>query len=188
MSATQQPLPRRIKFILSGLICILGYTLWLQLNHPVMLPVNDNSDSKPIVNNTLSSQDNQQETLEISDYDEMINRPLFFEDRKPYVYVEPKTKKRKQTASKKTNHYSLSAIMMSTDKKLAIIQSGRKKIVQRLSIGESIDGWIVENIQARSVSLKKGNEIKKLELEIKTGQTKKKTTAKTRKGADPDNT
>jgi hypothetical protein len=194
MNTTEQPKFRHIKFILLFLICILGYTLLQQLNNPVMLPVNDDSDSKSIVNNALSLQDNQEEIPEISDYDDMINRPLFFEDRKPYVYIEPekaspKTKKRKQAAPKKTELYSLSAVMMSTDKKLAIIQSGREKTMQRLSLGESIDGWIVENIEPRSVLLKKGNETKQLELEIKTSQRKQKSTTKTnRKTVQKENT
>ncbi|MBL1140411.1 MAG: hypothetical protein HND53_00075 [Proteobacteria bacterium] len=161
-----------LKITLLCIICVMGYALWYQINKPVSLPVNSVTNKKLIVTNEPSISELQLESPVISDYNEMIERPLFFEDRKPYVFVEPEIKapptKMKATAPKKNEQYSLSAVMIKSDKKLAIIQSGRDKKLQRLSLGESIDDWVLETIEPRSVLLKKGNETKSLELEIKT--------------------
>jgi len=170
-----------IKIILFSVSCVLGYTLWAELNSSATLPVIINSDIKPLIDDALVTQEIQYDTPDISDYDEIINRPLFFEDRKPYVYVAPeksqkKSNKKKKTAPKQTEQYVLNAVIITPEKHLAIIQSSRGKNTQRIALGESLDGWTVEAIEPRSVLLKKGNETKNLELEIKTSNPKQKIT------------
>ena len=168
-----------IKIILFSVSCVLGYTLWAELNSSATLPVIINSDIKPLIDDALVTQEIQYDTPDISDYDEIINRPLFFEDRKPYVYVAPeksqkKSNKKKKTAPKQTEQYVLNAVIITPEKHLAIIQSSRGKDTQRIALGESLDGWTIETIESRSVLLKKGNESKSLELEVKTSNPKQK--------------
>jgi hypothetical protein len=47
------------------------------------------------------------------------------------------------------------------------LQKGREKALQRVSLGETIDGWTLEDVSSHSIRLKKGKETKDLELEIK---------------------
>lgn len=190
MKEKKQPLFKSIKFILTGIICVLSYTLWSQLNRTITLPVNNVAESKPLANKDVSLEEIKPDVSDVSDYDEIVNRPLFFEDRKPYVYVEPektepKSRRKKQAATKKAEQYSLSAVMITADKKLALIQSGREKSLQRLSLGESIDGWILEEVGPRTILLKKDNETKKLELEIKTSAPRNKRKKAKDKDKDP---
>ena len=79
-----------------------------------------------------------------------------------------------------TEQYALNAVIITPERQLAIIQSGRGKTLQRISLGEEIDGWTLETIEPRSVLLKKGNETKNLELEIKASKPQKQSTAKTK--------
>jgi len=186
MKNTTLPVLKIVKLILLSASCVLGYTLWSELNNPVVLPVNTHIDTKPVITDNTSPQEIQYEFPQISSYDEITNRPLFFEDRKPYVYVEPEkpskqSRQKKQTAQRKTEQYSLSAVIISSGVKLAIIESGRKKSLTRISLGESIDGWTLENIEPRSILLKKGDETKNLELEVKTSKPQKKTSSNTKK-------
>lgn len=186
MNNSTQPVLTIIKLVLLCTTCVLGYALWSELNTPIALPVNTDIDSKAVIKNDIPLEKIQYEVPEISDYDEIINRPLFFEDRKPYVYVAPETptkkpRKKKQAAPKKTEQYSLNAVVITSERQLAIIQSGRKKTLQRIALGEEIDGWTLETIEPRSVLLKKGNESKNLELEIRTSKPQQKSTTKTSK-------
>ena len=185
MNNTTQPVLTIIKLVLLCTTCVLGFTLWSELNKPIALPVSIGIDNKPVITDNILLQEIKYEISKASDYDEIINRPLFFEDRKPFVYVKPEKqlKQKKQTTPKKTEQYSLSAVIITSERQLAIIQSGRGKTLQRISLGEDIDGWTLETIEPRSILLKKGNETKNLELEIKVSKPQKKSTTKTSKTA-----
>ncbi|MCZ6804298.1 MAG: hypothetical protein O7D86_10290 [Proteobacteria bacterium] len=183
MKNTTQPVLKIVKLILLSASCVLGYTLWSELNSAVVLPVNTSINDKPVLTDNTSLQEIQYEVPQISSYDEIVNRPLFFEDRKPYVYVEPETPTRevRPKLMRITEQYSLNAVIITSDVKLAIIESGRKKSLTRITLGESIDGWTLENIEPRSILLKKGDETKNLELEVKTSKPQKKTSSNTKK-------
>jgi len=174
------------KIILLFTCCMLGFLLWANLNKPVALPDSVNVNNNAIVATTQAPEEIQNVIPDISEFDEVINRPLFFADRKPYVYVAPvkptkPSNQKKKTVPKKAEQYSLNAVIITPERQLAIIQSGRSKTLQRLSLGEEIEGWTLETIESRSVLLKKGNETKNLELEIKASSPQKKSAAKTNK-------
>lgn len=184
-----KPDQTRLKFfkvILLLTSCLLGFLLWASLNNPVALPDSVNVENKSIVASAAPPEEIQYVAPDISEFDEVINRPLFFADRKPYVYVAPEkpikpSRQKKKTIPKKTEQYSLNAVIITPERQLAIIQSGRGKTLQRLSLGEEIEGWTLETIEPRSVLLKKGNETKSLELEIKISKPQKQTATKTNK-------
>jgi len=186
MNNTTEPVLNIVKLILLSTSCISGYSLWSELNSPVVLPDYTDIDSKPVITDNTSLQEIQYEVPQISSYDEITKRPLFFEDRKPYVYVEPEkptkqTRQKRQKKTKKTEQLSLNAVIITSDVKLAIIESDGGKSLTRVSPGEEIDGWTLEDIQPRSVLLKKGSETKNLELEVKASKPQKRTAKKTKK-------
>lgn len=128
---------------------------------------------------------------EISKFDEIIKRPLFSDDRLPFVYVAPdKTNQNKKTKTPKKPalQYRLNAVVITPEKQIAIIQSSKNKDLIRVSPGESIDEWVLINLTNHSAQLQKGDETKSLELEIKTsvkpslsGKKNKKTTLEKQK-------
>jgi hypothetical protein len=111
----------------------------------------------------------------IDAYEEIIHRPLFNDDRKPYVYVEPavqakppvKTKERPAPLSKPQQQLSLTAVVITPETSLAILQAGNTKTLQRVRLGETIDGWTLAEIQEQAIVLKQGEQVQTLELEIK---------------------
>lgn len=167
-----------VKITLLCIISVMGYALWYQLNKPVTLSFASNASTKLIVTDDESITETELDAPVISEFSEMIERPLFFEDRKPFVYIEleqaaPVTKRQqKKILLSQNQQYSLSAVMIKPDKQIAIIQSGKNKTLQRLTLGESIDNWVLEKIEPHSVLLKNGNETKHLELEIRTNDYK----------------
>ncbi len=184
-----KPAQSRLTFLKITLLftcCILGYLLWADLNNTVAIPNSIYVEKKPTITNAAPAEAIQYVAPDISEFDEVINRPLFFADRKPYVYVAPvkqtkPSKQKKKATPKKTEQYSLNAVIITPGRQLAIIQSDRSKTLQRLALGEEIEGWILETIEPRAVLLKKGNETKNLELEIKTSKPQKQPATKNNK-------
>ena len=110
----------------------------------------------------------------IEAYEDIINRPLFNDDRKLYVYTEPVVQERppvktreRPTPPKPQQQLSLTAIVITPEKSLAILQAGKDKSLQRVRLGETIDGWTLAEIQDQSIVLKQGEQTQTLELEVK---------------------
>jgi len=65
-----------------------------------------------------------------------------------------------------SRQYLLSAIVITKDKRIALIQSDHIKEPQKIALGEILDGWTLSNIQPRQVTLERNGEIRKLNLGI----------------------
>lgn len=107
----------------------------------------------------------------LSDYAEVVQRPLFMQDRRPFVpeqVAATNTPVKKAPVRRQGNdNFSLSAIIITDEKRIALIQSGRNKTLQKVAQGEQLEGWTVSDIQAGKISLKRGSETRELELAVK---------------------
>ncbi len=166
------PLQHSIRLILLSFCVIFTTILWFELN-----PENSNTVKTDVIDADLPPKVLDIDIKEfvfpkITAFDEIIERPLFNETRLPF-----EAQKHEQTVvntSKKSNQsrikqeqFSLSAVVITPDTQIAILQKGREKTLQRVLLGEIIDGWTLEDVSSHSIRLKKGNETKNLELEIK---------------------
>lgn len=179
MSKQQHNIHKYIQLGLSSLCLILIYFIWLQTQPIDMSEImqsnihNENqNESEPVflsVEKTIPG---------VDEFDEMVNRPLFFESRKPFVFEEvakePESKKRKTNVRKSREEYSLNAVVITPEKQIAILQSNKAKELQRVALGEMINDWKLEAIDPREVKLTRGNETKNLVLEIKNSSPKAK--------------
>ena len=106
----------------------------------------------------------------LEDYAGIIERPLFSPDRKPYeaevVEAKPNRPVPVNTPLTKREDYSLSAVIITDDKRMALIETKNGKKIHRLREGEELDGWTLTDVQPARVSLKKGSEVKELELAV----------------------
>jgi hypothetical protein len=180
------PLQHSIRLILLGLCVIFTTILWFELN-----PGHSNTVEIDLINIDSPPKDLDVDLKEIvfpdiTAFDEIIERPLFNETRLP-----SEAQKQEQTVvnSRKKNNQtrniqeqiSLSAVVITQDTQIAILQKGREKALQRVSMGETIDGWTLEDVSSHSIRLVKGNETKNLELEIKNSAINKSQVAKSEK-------
>lgn len=102
-----------------------------------------------------------------TEYDIIVERPLFMPDRKPYVAPKPVVAPRPETARKpivSEMRFSLSAVVMSRDKSLALIRSGQNGKLHKLYQGDKYQGWQLIGIRPDHISLRQGDEIRHLEL------------------------
>ena len=177
------PLQNTIKFVLASLCVMLVIILWLQLN-----PSAANDDYNSVMDVSANSKNNEVGNKEfvfpeITAFDEVIQRPLFNETRLPFVAPDPeplvaKPESKRNRPVKKQEELSLSAVVMTPEMQIAILQSGRNKTLQRVVLGEMIDGWSLDEVMPHSVQLRRGEEIKRLELEIKSSNPKPNTKIK----------
>jgi hypothetical protein len=110
-------------------------------------------------------------TRPIDAYAAVVDRPLFYPDRKPRspaasIASAPVSKMPSNGAGAAPGEMILTAVVIQAGHPLAILESGRGKVVSKVGIGETVEGWKLAQVQPESVTLTKGNEVKVLELRI----------------------
>jgi len=161
------------KYIQTLLLCLcifFAWALWMELSRDYSLPRLEQMTDKPEA--SISSTDQGLVLPSLSDYAAIIERPLFVENRQPYVedetVVETKNPvKNARDRRKIKDNFLLSAVIITNEKRIALIQSGRGRKIQKVYLGEAIDDWTLTDVQTGEISLSKGNEVKKLELLVK---------------------
>jgi hypothetical protein len=164
MKAQSNNLTRTIQLFLLLLNIGMGVYLFMESKADLSGSENNiaiNFDAKDMISVT----GNKKEFPLINIYQDILDRPLFMEDRQPYVLLVPKI----ETNIKGINssQLSLSAVVITSEKNIAILQYAKSKILQRIALGETIDGWTLTEVHDQHVVLKKGDNIKTLILEIK---------------------
>ena len=156
--------------LLIGVSALL-YLIWAGLNRPLDLP-NEPAAGSPAA--APAPQEARPAAPDMADYAIVVERPLFFAERAPYVALEPAPPPNQpgpQTAPMPgaSAPFTLSAIVISAGQRLAVIHYGRDNKQQRIALGQSIDGWAFAAIEPRSVLVRKGSQTQTLELAIKPG-------------------
>jgi hypothetical protein len=195
MKTKTSNIEKGLQSLLAILCVVFIYLIWQEtrpLEAPVMTTLEndittDKDDEKifPGIENNLPA---------INEFDEMVNRPLFSENRQPFVAEVIENKKqepKKPNTRKSREEYSLNAVIITPATKIAIIQSSKAKELQRIALGETIDNWTLESIEPREIKLSSGTETKTLILEVKNsspGKTGRETTKKNSSLIPPDST
>ena len=157
--------------LLIGVSALL-YILWAGLNRPLDLP--DQPAASGLAAPALAPQGAQPAAPDIADYAVVVERPLFFAERTPYVALEPDPPPDQPGPASALMPgarapFTLSAIVISAGQRLAVIHYGPDNRQQRIALGQSIDGWAFAVIEPRSVLVRKGDQAQTLELAIKPG-------------------
>ena len=101
-------------------------------------------------------------------FSEMIERPLFREDRSPYVPETPtEPEQPRDTGPDITTQISLSAIVIDEDERIALIERTQDKKLQQLRQGEKFNGWTLNQIQADDITMQKGQQTRQIALTVK---------------------
>jgi hypothetical protein len=88
----------------------------------------------------------------LSDYLAVSERPLFTHDRRPFVFaveavpapVGPRVE------------FELTAVIITSDTRLALLRSNLTPTVRRVALNEAIDGWTLAAVSADSVLMRQG--------------------------------
>ena len=101
----------------------------------------------------------------LAEYGAILERPLFLPDRRPYIAPEPVVAT-PAAAARTTSaiRFLLSAVIITPDKRIALIQPEQNGKPRRLARGDEHDGWRLIAIEPRRISLRQGDEIRQLRL------------------------
>jgi hypothetical protein len=105
----------------------------------------------------------------LSRYDEIIARPLFLASRRPAEVLDTVGQQKPGDDAV----FSLLGVVMTPERMMALLQVDKSGKIARLRVGETVEGWQLESVQATSVLLRRGDVVKNLPLERN-----KKTTAR----------
>ena len=101
------------------------------------------------------------------DYAVVSERPLFIDTRRPYVSPPPAAAAVAPIAPPEP--MTLLATVLTEGRQVALVQSQRDNRIQKLGIGETVSGWVLAEVQSDFVTLRRGNETRRLDLVVKPG-------------------
>ena len=104
-------------------------------------------------------------------FSEIVERPLFMENRRPHVApvstVPGEQKRPHQTEPDILTLISLSAIVITKEKRIALIEDNRTRKLQQLRQGETFNGWTLTDVGTNSIAMQNGPDTRQIELIVK---------------------
>lgn len=106
----------------------------------------------------------------IEAFAEIIERPLFMENRRPYVAPTPVVVREPEpepvvlVEPDITEQVSLRATIIIGEKRIALVQELAAGKQRRLAQGEAYNGWILTNVETDGISMQKGEEARQIKL------------------------
>jgi len=149
----------------------MSYVLWQEIK--------SSSETEPTsVISTVSSElpivvqtGKKNQLLSIDHYRQIIERPLFSKTRHPEKIEDVATQRtslnKKTKQNKKIPEFTLTAVVLTPDREIALIHDPQVNKVLHLQEGDEISDWLVVSIEPREVLLSKGDEEKRLELKVR---------------------
>jgi type II secretory pathway component PulC len=99
---------------------------------------------------------------DISDFPEVLQRPLFFRDRKLPPEPEPELV---TTAPLVPLRLKLEGIAISSDSRVAVLRNTTNQQLLQLAEGMSYDGWLLESVSTDRTVFRRGTEVTELLLD-----------------------
>lgn len=103
------------------------------------------------------------EVSPLSEYDEIIERPLFLDTRRPPEKV-PEEVVEEEPQEEEEQEFTLLGVMIILDTKVALLEVDEQGKVARLKLGDKVNGWELASVDADKVALRKGEALKNLPL------------------------
>ena len=107
----------------------------------------------------------------LSDFDEVIRRPVFAASRRPFVQSEPTVVQQPARALPPPD-IRLIGISINADKKQALLRTAQQPRGRWIGEGENVDGWVLRSVRADAVVIASGQQSHELRLYPALGQAK----------------
>ena len=150
-------------------------------DEPVSEPSAEDSESLP------TGQGLTEDIESIDKYEEIIERPLFSETRRPPQQTEDPAPVEEPISRQSTapSDFKLLGIVITPGMRGAIVKSARDEKAGIRSVGEDINGWRLAVIEPRQIRLTRGAEEQVVELERKAAPQRKPVRPRATRGATP---
>jgi hypothetical protein len=156
------PLTTVLGFVCTLLLAILVSELLFPPSPSVITPEASQTPQSP-----LPMKKDDFSLSPLSQFQAIIERPLFLQSRRP---IPGATTEISPTVSKETrlNQYSLTAVVIVPDKRLALLRSTTDKKIHKIEEGQDLQGWKLKEIKDDSALFQQVNESQELRLQRKT--------------------
>ena len=156
------PLTTILSFVCALLLAILVSELLFPPSSSVITPEASQTPQSP-----LPMKKDDFSLSPLSQFQAIIERPLFLQSRRP---IPGATTETSPTVSKETrlNQYSLTAVVIVPDKRLALLRSTTDKKIHKIEEGQDLQGWKLKEIKDDSALFQQVNESQELRLQRKT--------------------
>ena len=132
----------------------------LSVDPPLLLP----EDSIPAEPKTPANRP----VAALDTFSEITERPLFRENRRPYVPKAPtEPTQPRDTGPDITSQISLSAVVINKGERIALIERKQDKKLQQLKEGEKFNGWTLNRIRAGDITMQKGQKTRQIALTVR---------------------
>ncbi len=149
--------------LMCGLLTVLIFKQWESFS--LELPNNESpqemSNSMPVKSNLILG--NQNRTILITQFNEILARPLFVEGRLPAEVPEPEKADVQQVGLPKLK---LEGVVISPESRVAVVRDLTNNSLIRLSEGMIHTGWRLTKVDHSEAILERGDETHKLQLEL----------------------
>ena len=168
MKQTRKPL-RNTRRMLAALCVILAFAAVYQLARPHRLPQLEREAGRDAEDLSALLRETAGAMPPLAAFAEIIERPLFMENRRPYVAPAPVAVRAPEPAPAPvepdiTEQISLRATIIIGEKRIALVQDLAVGKQRRLKQGESFNGWTLTHVETDGISMQKGEETRQIAL------------------------
>jgi len=140
---------------------MLAAVIALEITHPFVAPVHDRAAPGPR-NVVHSAADLPQFAApSLAQFEQILGRPLFFEDRRMPVIPENIPEAERLEPLRLT----LEGVAIGGGTRVAVLVDERERGQIRLAEGMSHDGWTLESVTSAGAEFRRGEELTRLELD-----------------------
>jgi hypothetical protein len=126
--------------------------------------VQETTDNASAITDIAAKPVNSFSISSLEDYQEIVDRPLFYETRRPPSPEVPEVAVQEEPEEEQPLALTLIGVMVTPDAKVALVQNDDTNKVERLKLGDEIGGWEVQFIDSDNVVINKSDETKELAL------------------------
>ena len=137
--------------LLAALSCALGGLIFFEIEAPVLEPMANAAVQAGPVTPTPPAEEQSFAMPPLSEYAEVLARPVFSESRRP------STKREVVTEETQSLSIRLVGIVVSANARHALIEHGEPQRLERIAPGQEVEGWKVEAINADRLILQRGD-------------------------------
>lgn len=171
MTPKRHPLQHVQRFLVILCLALAGYTVY-ELGRPQrVLPLERDTEQAVRVVPALLPEPGG-DLPPVTAFAEIVERPLFMENRRPYVapapapvtVIEPEPPPAAPVEPDITEQVSLRATIIIGEKRMALIQELAMGEQRRLNRGEAYNGWTLTGVDTDSISMRKGEVVRQITL------------------------
>lgn len=152
---------RKLTAFLIAACAVLTAVIALEHKHPFAAPAHEREAPGPRSVVPSSTDLPQYTARSLTEFDQILARPLFFEDRRMPVIPE----KVPEAERLEPLRLTLEGVAIGGDTRVAVLVDEHERGQIRLAEGMSHNGWTLESVTSAGAEFRRGEELTRLELD-----------------------